>query len=679
MIYSDKKLEALNNILISLNYSDSPNEMLNYLIDNCIKTTSATSGSIMIINPETNVLEIKVTRGLKKNIVKDVLLKIGEGVTGKVAETGTPLLINNTKEVGYYVRIRDDLKSELAVPLIIEKKIIGVLSVDCNKINAFSEEDLNLLQLVSNIVVQILKKENIINELKDKINQQILLLKIAEVLEIPGKLEEIFHSVMNILSSTFPIKRGMMVLLTSDRKLKIFQGYRLSEEAVNRGVYEIGEGITGKVVKNGVPICIKNIFTNPEFLNRMKIRRNKKEISSFFAIPIKYNNKIGGVLSIEKKFIDDANFQSTKETLILISSLISHKVANYEKMENERNDLIAKNLELKEKLGIKENEPDLIGNNIKIREIIETINIIANTDATILITGDTGTGKEVIARKIHFTSNRSVHPFISINCAAIPENLLESELFGYKKGAFTGAASDKKGKFLLANKGTIFLDEIGDLNINLQSKLLRVIQEKTLEPLGDEKSIKVDIRIITATNKNLEQLVKENKFREDLYYRINVISFHIPPLRERKDDIPFFINYFIEKYNKKYNKKITETTPNCLTTLINHEWPGNIRELENVIERAIILSTYNVIDETAIPSNIVKSEVNTVRLENFLLKEIGINPSGSIYKNIVEKIEKFLIDYALVKSNNKQTEASQFLGIHRNTFREKIRYYKINR
>ncbi len=679
MIYSDKKLEALNNILISLNHSDTPLEMLNYLMDNCIKITSANSGSIMLINPETNILEIKVVRGLKKNTVKNVLLKTGEGVTGKVAETGTPLLINNVKEVDYYVRIRDDLKSELAVPLITKEKIVGVLSVDCNKINAFSEEDLNLLQLISNIVVQILKKENIINELKDKINQQILLLKIAEVLENPDKLDEIFHNIMNILSSFFPIKRGMMVLLSTDKKLKIFQGYRLSEEAVNRGVYEIGEGITGKVVKTGEPICIKNIFTNPEFLNRMKIRRNKKEISSFFAVPIKYNKKVGGVLSIEKNFIDDTNFQSTKETLILISSLISYKVANYEKMENERNDLIAKNLELKEKLGIKETEPDLIGNNIKIREILETINIIANTDATILITGDTGTGKEVVAKKIHFTSNRSVHPFISINCAAIPDNLLESELFGYKKGAFTGATSDKKGKFLLAHKGTIFLDEIGDLDLNLQSKLLRVIQEKTLEPLGDEKSIKVDIRIITATNKNLQQLVKENKFREDLYYRINVISFHIPPLRERKDDIPFFINYFIEKYNKKYKKKITEITPNCLTILINHKWPGNIRELENVIERAIILSTYNVIDETAIPSNIIKSEGDTVRLENFLLKEIGINPSGSIHKNIVEKIEKFLIDYALVKSNNKQTEASQFLGIHRNTLREKIKYYKINK
>ncbi|MBU1076053.1 MAG: sigma 54-interacting transcriptional regulator, partial [Spirochaetes bacterium] len=677
MVYSDKKLEALNSILISLNHSDSPEEMLNYLIDNCIRITHATSGSIMLINPKTGILEIKVIRGLKKDVIKNVLLRIGEGVTGKVAQTGTPLLIGNVEKVDYYIRIRKDLKSELAVPLIINKEIIGVLNVDSIKINAFTEEDLNLLQLVSNIVVQILKKENIIYELKDKIDQQILLLKIAKVLEAPTKLEEIFHNIMDILSSAFPIKRGMLLLLTMENKLRIFQGYRLSEEAIQKGVYEIGEGIIGKAVKKGEPICIENIFTNSEFLNKMKIRRSNREISSFFAVPIKYNNKTGGVLSIEKKFTDETNFQSTKETLILISSLISHKVANWELMENEKNELIAKNRELTEKLGIKDNEPLMIGNNKKIREILEMIKIIADTDAAILITGDTGTGKEVLARKIHYSSNRSSHPFIGINCAAIPGNLLESELFGYKKGAFTGAGTDKKGKFVLADKGTIFLDEIGDLDFNLQSKLLRVIQEKQIEPLGSESSIHVDIRIITATNKDLPQLVKEEKFREDLYYRINVISLHVPSLTQRKDDIPFLINHFIAKYNKKYDKRIKDITPNCLRTLVNYEWPGNIRELENIIERAIILSTYNMIDEAVLPENIIKSEGDDSRLENFLLKEVKITPIGNIHKNIMEKVEKFLIDHALISHNNKQTEASQFLGIHRNTMREKIKYFNM--
>ena len=334
MVYSDKKLEALNNILVSLNHSDTPEKILNYLLDNCIKITNATSGTIMLIN--NNILETKIIRGLKKETMKKLRLKIGEGVTGKVAQTGTPLLINNADEIDYYIRVKNDLKSELAVPLIIDKEIIGILSVDSNKLNAFTEEDLTLLQLISNIVAQIVKKENIIGELKNKVIQQNLLLEIARVLERPGELEDIFHNIMSILSTAITIKRGMLVLLTLENKLKIFQGYRLSEEAIMRGVYEIGEGITGKVVKNGEPISIKNIFINQEFLNRMKIRRSSKDISSFFAVPIKYKNKIGGVLSIEKNYIDDNDFRSTEETLILISSLISNKVENFEQMEKEK-------------------------------------------------------------------------------------------------------------------------------------------------------------------------------------------------------------------------------------------------------------------------------------------------------------------------------------------------------
>ncbi len=679
MVYSDKKLEALNNILLSLNHSDTPKEMLNYLIDNCIKITKATSGSIMLINPETQILEIKAVRGLKKNIIQNVMLKVGEGVTGKAAKTGTPLLINDVDKINYYVRIRDDLKAELAVPLIINQKIIGVLSVDTNKKDTFTDDDLNLLQLVSNIVVQILKKENIINEFKIKIEHQKLLLEISEALETPRKLDEIFHDIMNILSNTFPIKRGMLVLLTSDNKLKIFQGYRLSEEAINRSVYEIGEGIIGKTVKTGEPICIKNIFNNSEFLNKMKIRRNRKEFSSFFSIPIKYNKKTGGVISIEKKYTDDADYKNTQETLTLISSLISHKVENYEHQEKEKNELIEKNRALKKKLNLKEDEPVFIGTNNKIKEILHTVSIIADTDASVLITGNTGTGKEVLAKKIHYSSNRTLNPFISVNCAAIPDNLLESELFGHKKGAFTGAIADKKGKFLLADKGTLFLDEIGNLDFNLQSKLLRILQEKTIEPLGSEKSIKVDVRIITATNKDLMSMIKENKFREDLFYRINVLSFHIPELKERKNDIPLLINYFIDKYNKKYNKTIHDISPNCLKILINYEWPGNIRELENIIERAIILSTYEILDETSLPENITMIKPDSIRLEDFILREVNISSSGNIYKNIIDKIEKFLIDYALIKHNNKQTETSNFLGIHRNTLREKIKYHHLDK
>jgi len=252
-------------------------------------------------------------------------------------------------------------------------------------------------------------------------------------------------------------------------------------------------------------------------------------------------------------------------------------------------------------------------------------------------------------------------------------------LFGYKRGAFTGAVSDKKGKFVLADKGTIFLDEIGDLNFNLQSKLLRVIQEKTIEPLGSEKGIKVDVRIITATNKDLFSLVKQGKFREDLYYRINVITLNLPDLKDRKDDIPLLVKYFIDLYSKKYKKNIRDISSNCLKCLIEYNWPGNIRELENIIERAVILSPYDIIDERVLPPYIAKHEIETDKLEDLILQEIKSNPSGIIFKNVMEKIERCLIDYAMIKFNNKQSKAAEFLGIHRNTMREKIKYYKINK
>jgi len=283
MVYSDRKLEALNNILISLNHSDTPQQMLNYLIDNCIKITNSTAGYIKLYNEAINVLDTKVIRGLKKSDIKKIRIKPGQGVTGKAYKKSIPLMVNNANKINYYVRIRDDLKSELAVPLIINKKTIGVLSVDSNKYDAYSEEDVTLLQLISNIVVQILKKENIINELKQKIVQPTLLLQIARILSKPGNLKEIFHNIMNLLSSAYPIKRGMLGLLTPENKLKIFQGYRLSEEAIQRSVYEIGEGITGKQVKFHQRL--------PYYKKYQKNIEITREISIFYSMEIPNKRK----------------------------------------------------------------------------------------------------------------------------------------------------------------------------------------------------------------------------------------------------------------------------------------------------------------------------------------------------------------------------------------------------
>lgn len=294
--------------------------------------------------------------------------------------------------------------------------------------------------------------------------------------------------------------------------------------------------------------------------------------------------------------------------------------------------------------------------------IIDIAKTVADTNANILLEGESGTGKNVLARYIHNQSSRRDKPFVKINCAAIPENLLESELFGYVKGAFTGAVKDKPGKVELADKGTLFLDEIGELPIYLQSKLLHLIQEKEFERLGDIKTRKVDIRIIAATNKDLNQLVKEGKFREDLYYRLKVISIKVPSLRERKEDIPFLINYFVEVFSENYKKKIKKISPEVIKILLEYEYPGNIRELENIIERAVILSENGSIEIKHLPDEIVNFEKSKMNTD---------------FRNIESISEKEKLLETLRKTKGNKTAAAKLLGIDRVTLWRKLRKYQI--
>lgn len=676
---ADTKLDLLEKIIVAMNSAASIDEVLNYLIDKCIEVTGATTGSIALINEDSKLIDITISRGLNESNASSTKLKIGEGVTGHVAKTGKPLLINNVDEVDYYVRVNDDLQSELAVPLYLEEKLIGVISVDSNKKNAFDDSNLDLLDTLSGIASQILHKQNLIDELKHRVENQEILLKIANILEEYAELKDIFEKSMEVIKESFHIKRGMLSLLEGTDKLKIFAGYHLSSEAIERGVYKIGEGITGKVVDSGKAIAIEDISQEKEFLNRMKIRRGKTEKNSFFAIPIKYENKTVGVLSVEKKYTDKKTFKDSKKLLLIIGTLISHRVHNYETSRQEKEILVRQNKELQAKLSGKKSDVVFIGKNSNIISLLKTVDMIADTEATALITGETGTGKEVLSKIIHQKSKRRDKPFITLNCASIPENLLESELFGYKKGAFTGAVSDKKGKFQLADTGTIFLDEIGDLSFPLQAKLLRALQEQIIEPLGGETSIKINVRVIAATNKNLEEMVSKQEFREDLFYRLNVIPLHIPSLASRKDDIPLLLNHFIRIFNKKYGKNITGMTERCRQALFTYNWPGNIRELENVIERAVILSQTTWLDLHVIHEKVSGTPINESKdlLSEILEQEIKSSKSGQIHKTIIDRVEKTLIEYALIKCNNKQTAASTMLGLHRNTLHAKIRDFDL--
>jgi two-component system response regulator AtoC len=307
--------------------------------------------------------------------------------------------------------------------------------------------------------------------------------------------------------------------------------------------------------------------------------------------------------------------------------------------------------------------PDIIGNTPAIQQVLKTVQKIAPTDSTVLITGETGVGKELIAKAIHSSSKRHNYPFIKVNCAAIPETLIESELFGYEKGAFTGAVTSKPGRFEIADKGTIFLDEIGEIPIHLQAKLLNVLQDRAFERLGGVKNIKVDLRIISATNIDLQDAVQSGKFRSDLFYRLNVVPISIPSLRERKDDLIPLTDYFLKKFNKKY-QKITRILSEALSALTNYDWPGNVRELENVIERMIVMSDTDKLGLGQLPLEI-RGALPSV--EPPTLKEK--------IDTISHVTEKQMIIDALNKTDQNRTKAAQLLGISRRTLQNKIKEY----
>jgi DNA-binding NtrC family response regulator len=325
--------------------------------------------------------------------------------------------------------------------------------------------------------------------------------------------------------------------------------------------------------------------------------------------------------------------------------------------------LIRENTILRSTLKDKYKFENIIGISFSIQKVFEMIEKVADTSATVLVTGESGVGKELVARAIHYNSSKRDNPLVVVNCGAIPETLLESELFGYEKGAFTGATNTRFGRFELANGGSIFLDEIGDMSFNLQVKLLRVLQEKSFERVGGGKTIKVDLRIIAATNRNLEDMVKEGKFREDLYYRLNVVPIHIPPLRERKQDIPLLFAYFLERSNQINNAQIEGFTEEAMSVLMDYDYPGNVRELQNLIERLVVLKKTGHIDLEDLPEKFYSSKKEVP-------SQLDIEKG---YECLVSDFEKALILQALNETKGVKSKAAQKLSMNRTTLIEKMK------
>ncbi len=422
---------------------------------------------------------------------------------------------------------------------------------------------------------------------------------LSEVCKLIGEavhLDTTLGRVLQVLHDILRMERASLVLVDAKRKrLSIRASYGLSVEEERRGIYGLSEGVCGQIFQTGLPCVVPDVNSEPLFLDRTGARRNiNKERLSFIGVPLFVDGRPVGVLTVDCLFGPEVAFEEDVSFLNVLATLISQFLVLHKSIVKKEERLVEENKSLKAELHSRFNRHYIIGQSHAIQEVFWTIEKVAPSRATVLLLGESGTGKELVARAIHEASPRKDGAFIKVNCAALPENLLESELLGHEKGAFTGASAAKPGRFELAHGGTIFLDEIGELPLLLQAKLLRVIQESQFERIGGTRTITVDVRIIAATNVDLQDSVDRGLFRNDLFYRLNVVPIKLPPLRERRGDVPLLIDHFLRSSNERNDKEVI-LAHDALEFLVNYYWPGNVRELQNLVERLVILADDMVI------------------------------------------------------------------------------------
>jgi len=509
-----------------------------------------------------------------------------------------------------------------------------------------------------------------------------LLAEVSRTITHENDINKVLRLVLFIMSENMNMLRGMITILNRDSgEIVINESFGLTEKEKERGRYQIGEGVIGHVVKTGKAVIVPSIDNEPLFLDRTRSRSKvKKESLCFICIPIKAGTEIIGTLSADRQLEPGAADKHSKtgkggeqrtdmlqhyvDQLSIIASMISqavrikqlaHEESEKKSLETTIPEKPSRQLYQEEKgddekISEAERPANIIGNTKPMISLYKMIDKIAKTNATTLVLGESGVGKELVASAIHFKSHRNENPFIKFNCAALPESIVESELFGHEKGAFTGASATRQGRFELAHTGTIFLDEVGELSLAVQAKLLRIIQEKEFERVGGSKTIKVDVRVIAATNRNLEELIRGGLFREDLYYRLNIFPITVPPLRERKTDILLLADYFVEKFNAANHKGIRRISTTSIDMLMRYHWPGNVRELQNCMERAVILSEDNVIHGYHLPPTLQTAESS------------GTPYTGSLQQKL-DAIEKEMIMEALKRTQGNMSRAAVQLGL----------------
>ncbi len=502
---------------------------------------------------------------------------------------------------------------------------------------------------------------------EEKIEELSLLFDISRVLDSSLDLRDALGPVLKLIARYKGITRGSLTLLNRETgEISIEAAYGLSPSQQKKGRYKIGEGVIGKVFQTGKPAIIPKVSEEPLFLNRTgALNREDDGEVSYLSVPIKLENKVIGALSADKPFAENTSLEDDIRLFSIIASMIAQAVKLRQRAQEERRRLLEENIRLKEELKDRFKPSNIIGNSNAMQEVYDLIAQVSKSEATVLIRGESGTGKELVAHAIHYNSLRANRSFIKVNCAALPESIIESELFGHEKGAFTGAIAMRKGRFELSDRGTLFLDEIGDLSPATQIKLLRVLQEKEFERVGSTDTIKVNVRLIAATNLDLEELIAAGKFRQDLYYRLNVFPIHIPPLRERKTDILLLADSFVEKYGRINHKDIRRISTPAIDMLMSYHWPGNVRELENCIERAVLLSRDDVIHGHYLPPTLQTAEASGTAFKGRL-------------KTAIENVEQELISDALKSARGNTAKAARSLGITERIMGLRIHRYGIN-
>ncbi len=503
------------------------------------------------------------------------------------------------------------------------------------------QDELNVLREISSIVVH-------------ERNVQVLLDRVLECLNRrPG-----------MLRGTFTLRHGDLFVIEASTGL--------DEAERRRGRYRLGEGITGTVGATGVPELVPDIDKDRRFLDRTKARGKKdgKDVGiAFLCVPIYHNNSVVGTLSTDCVAKAGLNLNEELKFLEIIGNLTADAVAVLQQESEERDQLLQENQRLRQALDSAQAPGELVGNCRAMKQVYELVRQVAPSNATVLIRGSSGTGKELVANAIRNLSPRKDAPFVTLNCAAMPENLVESELFGHEKGSFTGAFSQRIGRAEVADGGTLFLDEIGDLSLAVQVKLLRYIQERTFFRVGGNQEIHTDVRLIAATSRNLEELMAQGKFREDLYYRLNIFPINLPDLKNRRSDIVLLAEHFLQMLNAKYNRKIRRLSTPVINMLMGYHWPGNVRELENCMERAVLTTTGDTIHGYSLPAS----------LQTGMEGGSDMLPDDQAdFNTMVNSFGRELIVEALKRHNGNMSAAGRALGLSPRVMHYKIQLYGIH-